>query len=94
MSNWYADIRGKQFLQDAAQRIAAGSLFSGQPLQMQRDPTNEFDKNAIRLKTEEGIEVGWVSKEVAALVAPKLDRGIPLVAIVHTRNVVYIRAAK
>lgn len=44
-----------------------------------RDRKNEYDKNAIRVVTEHSkkyIQIGWIPKELAKLLAPELDAGI------------------
>ena len=41
-----------------------------------RDPTNQYDKNAIAVKTKENIQIGWVPKKIAEVLAPEIDAGI------------------
>jgi hypothetical protein len=54
----------------------------GRALTLRRDPANEHDPNAIAVHAGDGGEqLGWVPREVAAEVAPDLDRGRPWTAI-------------
>ena len=46
----------------------------GTALTLRRDPGNEHDPNAIRVVAGEG-QLGWVPRELAAELAPKLDAG-------------------
>jgi hypothetical protein len=57
---------------DALQSEAAAP---GRPLTLRRDPGNEHDSNAIAVDAG-GAQVGWVPRDVAAEIAPELDRGV------------------
>ena len=52
----------------------------GSPLELCRDPDNPHDPNAIAVHA--GEQVGWVPRELAAELAPKLDAGEPWSALV------------
>ncbi len=57
----------------------------GQPgagLTLRRDPGNEHDANAIAVHTVDGGQLGWVPRELAADLAPRLDAGEEWTAIV------------
>jgi hypothetical protein len=54
----------------------------GRPLRLRRDPANEFDANAIAVDTEAGEPLGFVPRELAAELAPRLDAGEPWSALV------------
>ena len=54
----------------------------GRPLVLRRDAANEHDANAIAVETAEGEQVGWVPRDLAAELAPRLDDGQPWSAIV------------
>lgn len=47
----------------------------GTPLLLIREPDNPYDTNAIRVMTVIGRSIGYVQREVAAIVAPKIDAG-------------------
>jgi hypothetical protein len=53
----------------------------GAELRLERDPSNEHDPNAVRVLVE-GEQLGWVPRELAADLAPKLDAGEPWSALV------------
>jgi HIRAN domain len=54
----------------------------GRPLVLRRDPGNEHDTNAIAVDTADGGQAGWVPREIAAGLAPALDRGEAWAAVV------------
>ncbi|HEX6652867.1 MAG TPA: HIRAN domain-containing protein [Thermoleophilaceae bacterium] len=58
-----------------ADAIAASEAVApGSPLELRRDPGNEHDPNAIAVHAG-GEQVGWVPRELAAELAPRLDAG-------------------
>ena len=57
-----------------AQALASDAVAPGRPLELRRDPANAHDPNAIAVVA--GAEqVGWVPRELAAELAPRLDAG-------------------
>jgi len=58
---------------DGRQAIVA-SLSCGDPVVLRRVPSNPFDKNAIRVEKPSGAQIGFLSKELAASLAPQFDR--------------------
>jgi hypothetical protein len=54
----------------------------GEPLDLRRDPENEYDENAIAVDARGGEQLGWVPRELAAELARELDAGLPWSAIV------------
>lgn len=52
---------------------AATDLAAGQPVDLVREPDNQHDENAIRVESAQG-QVGHLSKHLAAMFAPLLDR--------------------
>lgn len=50
------------------------SLVSGQILEIRRDRANQFDSNAIAVFAN-NHQIGFLSKELAAKLSPKLDSG-------------------
>ncbi len=70
-----------------AARHHAGALASdaaapGRTLALRRDAGNVHDANAIAVATEDGAQLGYVPREVAAELAPELDAGRPWAAVV------------
>ncbi|AEO93512.1 gp253 [Bacillus phage G] len=41
-----------------------------------RDPNNQYDKNAISVKAIDNIQIGWIPKKIAEVLAPEIDAGI------------------
>ena len=54
----------------------------GSPLVLRRDPENAYDPNAIAVDTPGGEQLGFVPRELAAVLAPSLDAGERWSAIV------------
>ncbi len=72
-------VAGARFNTGALASDAAGP---GCPLHLRRDPGNEHDPNAIAVLLPGGEQLGWVPRELAAELAPELDAGRPLSAVV------------
>jgi HIRAN domain len=64
-----------------AAALAAAPADPGAPLELRRDPANEHDPNAIQVHAG-GEQIGWVPREIAAVLAPQLDAGHPWSAVV------------
>lgn len=45
-------------------------------LKLVRNPKNEYDRNAIAVKTLENIQIGWIPKKQAEILAPEIDAGV------------------
>lgn len=65
-----------------ADAIASDSVAPGRPLELRRDPDNPHDPNAIAVHAGDGEQAGWVPRELAEELAPKLDAGETWSAIV------------
>jgi hypothetical protein len=66
-----------------ADALASDAVAPGRPLELRRDPGNPHDPNAIQVHPADGgDQVGWVPRELAAELAPELDAGRPLSAVV------------
>jgi len=64
-----------------APALAGEAAAPGRPLELRRDRGNAHDPNAIAVLAG-GEQVGWVPRELAAEIAPQLDRGSPWSAVV------------
>jgi HIRAN domain len=64
-----------------AEALAAAPADPGAPLELRRDRANEHDVNAIQVWAG-GQHIGWVPREIAAALAPRLDAGEPWSAVV------------
>lgn len=73
-------IRGMHYRGDHAKQFVATILEPGMKLELERDPDNEYDRNAIKVlvPSEEGESwhLGYVGAETAAWLAPWMDDGI------------------
>ena len=72
LDDFYSKIAGVTF--DNRQRYIPG-LRAGQELEYRRDRYNPYDSNAVGLYDAYGNQIGFLSKEVASQVAPKMDAG-------------------
>jgi len=68
--------------QHHAAALASEAVGPGRGLELRRDAANPHDPNAIAVHVPGGEQLGWVPREVAAELAPELDRGRPLSAVV------------
>jgi HIRAN domain len=64
-----------------AAALASDAAAPGRPLELRRDPANAHDPNAIMVLAG-GEQAGWVPRELAAELAPRLDAGEPWSAVV------------
>ena len=50
---------------------------------LEREPDNPVDENAVKVFMDEkpytGLHLGYVKKDIAALLAPVLDAGVPVI---------------
>jgi hypothetical protein len=72
-------IVGARHMGPAVQQ-ACKELTEGCPLIVVREPKNPHDGNAIKLVDLFGRPVGYVQRNVAAQVAPVMDRGFTVLA--------------
>ena len=68
-----AGIAGARAHHDEALQSEAAA--PGKPVRLRRDADNEYDANAISVETERGETLGFVPRELAAEIAPHLDKG-------------------
>ena len=65
-----------------AEALQSDAAAPGSALVLRRDLGNEHDANAIAVETGRGELLGFVPRELAAELAPSLDRGEPWSALV------------
>ncbi|MDD3228906.1 MAG: HIRAN domain-containing protein [Oscillospiraceae bacterium] len=80
---FHTKVAGVTF--DNRQRLIR-RMTEGESISLQRDPRNEYDKNAIMVINSAGNQIGFISKELAAVMAPNMDRGIGYTAVVCNIN--------
>ena len=61
-------------------QAVVSSLVAGQELLVRREPSNPADPNAIALMTESGSQVGFLRRQIAAALAPRIDGGVRYLA--------------
>lgn len=76
------------------------AMMKDTPLVLRRDPSNEFDPNAIELRSDRtNAHLGFVPKHIAAELAPRLDSGETFTAVVaneiasQTKKLIEVRLA-
>lgn len=57
-------------------RYYNGIATMGEHVLFRREPTNAYDRNAIRIDNVDGVQIGHVPRPLAAKLAPLLDRRI------------------
>jgi hypothetical protein len=65
-----------------AEALQADDAAPGRPLDLRRDRDNEHDPNAIAVHAHGGDQLGWVPREVAEELVPRLDTGESWAAVV------------
>ncbi|HEX8382438.1 MAG TPA: HIRAN domain-containing protein [Sphingomonas sp.] len=58
----------------------------GERVELVREPGNKHDEMAIAVLSARGIQIGYIASDHAAWLAPKLDRGDRVPAIVERIN--------
>lgn len=71
--SFYTKIAGVSF---EGRQDLISNLTEGTDLLFVRESTNPHDPNAIRVNTSDGINLGFLNKELAAKLAPYMDMGI------------------
>jgi hypothetical protein len=64
------------------QKIIA-TLHHDEPIYLVRMPNNPHDPNAVALFRGNGEDIGYLTRELAAEIAPRLDQGSPVTATVE-----------
>ena len=75
MSIYTVYLRGSNFRPVEAQAVVL-AFSEDDPLLLEREPSNQFDPNAIRvIEPNTTHHVGYVAKEFASEIAPLMDAG-------------------
>lgn len=84
---WFAEIRGPNCFGDVAIKYWAG-LTIGQPVLLEREPLNKVDSNAIIARDLFNHPLGYIAREVSAVISPLMDKGkVPLARVVTRCNI-------
>lgn len=51
-------------------------MSEGEEVVLERDPSNIYDKNAIKVINESGYQIGFIAKDLAEKMAPNMDNGV------------------
>lgn len=78
-----SSIMGSSFYPGAGNIIMR--IRPGVKLRLQREPDNKFDKNAIGVFFSD-TKLGHVGRGLAALLAPRMDAGLEVLAEKHPAN--------
>ncbi len=73
MGEFYTKVAGVTF--EGRQRYIR-HMQVGERLTLERDRYNPYDSNAIKVINARGEQIGFISRDVAAQLAPKMDRGV------------------
>lgn len=82
-SHFYFHVHGIMYRNRQA---AISRCFRGEPLRLVREPETPHDRNAIRILRSNREDIGYVPRDNAAKLAPKMDAGQPLRAEVDWSN--------
>ncbi len=56
-------------------QTVVGALRPGEALALRREPDNPHDPHAVKVLTESGVQIGYLSARVASRLAPSMDTG-------------------
>lgn len=82
-------LRGT-FFRTPSERGFADAMSEGLTFTLLREPTNEYDSNAIKVIFTDpddptfSLHLGYVAREVAAWIAPELDAGEPSTCVLSS----------
>lgn len=76
-----ARIMGVSFRDTAAQNRYQ-QLVQGEQLAIEPEPANEFDPYAVKILTQDGVHLGYVPKEISAVLHVLTDVHAKLVTVV------------
>lgn len=79
----FVNCVGYPYLTTSGQ-ISHATLAKGDQVELEREPKNPYDKNAIKvLDADTGEKIGFVDRSSARDLAPLIDRGIAYQALVE-----------
>lgn len=88
MTSYNAQLVGVNF-RDQRAKETVKALEVGNILQLEREPDNPYDPNAIRVVVPDHDEndnfLGFIERGMAAILAPEMDDGSKFTATVNTR---------
>lgn len=66
----------------SSRQMETAKLRPGEPVELRREPTNKFDPSAVAVFSARGIQIGYLGASRAAWIGSKLDKGLPVRAVV------------
>lgn len=83
-------------INQASRRLLIDALSIGDHLNLIRDPQNQYDKNAIIVANKLDQQVGFVSKDWACIIAPKMDLGCEYTTVIKSiePNVIWLNVMR
>lgn len=81
--HFLARLAGAQFRPESA-RATTQELSVSDVLELEREPHNQYDANAIQVIAY-GEHIGYIQRDLAALIAPQMDAGEEPHAVVVER---------
>ena len=89
---FYTKVAGVTF--EGRQRYIRNMLRNNSTkITLRRDRNNPYDSNAVAVINEYGEQIGFLSRQVASSVAPRMDMGIRYQAMVSAINATYVDGA-
>lgn len=64
-------------------QLVIAALRSGDAVELRRERDNRRDAQAVALFSSGGAQIGYLSRDVARIVAPLMDAGRPVTAVVE-----------
>ena len=62
------------------QLIISREVEEEDPLTLEREPSNQYDKNAIKVLSKDGNQIGYLNKELAEKIKQALDNEVEVIA--------------
>lgn len=75
-------IHGSHYY-DCLTLLNQSALRVGKPLQLRREPNNEYDTYAIEVYTTKGVKLGYVPKQLNQVIATLMDQGCQVEATIE-----------
>ena len=67
-----------------SRRSSIASMSESDKIELERDPYNPYDRNAVKvnvIKNGKSLQIGFLEKELAAMVSPQMRRGTTFNAV-------------
>jgi len=85
MTKVMSKIVGMTF-RDPKSRNRLNSLWNGESLVLEREPSNPYDHNAVKILSTDNIHLGYIRRELAQTLAEEMDKGVDFFCCVETKT--------